>query len=636
MKFVCDRCQTKYSIADEKVRGKILKVRCKSCANIITVREEPGARRASAPAVPVGGVPAPTGSAPRSTIVSPPLADPVPAARAPAARPPVAAPAAPPAPPVERRATPRPPAPAPDDGVSWYMALSGNRTGPFSRKQLIDQIAPLPKDADVHVWSERLGAWKPPMDVPVLANDLHARRRPQVPIPPMPPLPAAPAVPPPFPGAPRRPTAPSAPLAAAPAPASIPPRPSGAHPVVPPPTGSGLGAKLPPPASSGRRSPTGPIPRPAGLAAAPAAPSVASDEPEIDLSYGEPPQPGRGADLHHRSSTSHPAMDSASLLETPGPTAAVHHALGTNGLGHAPEPNGTHALSNGASSTADRSDGLNVLNLAPEAVGDASANTPRLMSSESVVGWQPSAGDAAANRHKTTRIVVAFMAVIGAAVVLLTFTMMKKPKPVVPPPVASKAQTTDPLAAVIENPQVAAPSAPGTAPAPEPARAPEPAAGGRSHGHGHVARGRSAPASGGSTSPPPVAFAQGNAAPPAPADDANAKYRDTRNLNITAQTSSPRPPPSQSDISRVINNNRNGIKNCYQRALLRDNSLTHGKITVKVNIGISGRVKHVAVDGPPQFRTIDPCIREVVGRWAFPPAGEEYGTEFVYVFQGNE
>ena len=39
MKFVCDRCQTKYSIADEKVRGKVLKVRCKTCQNVITVRE---------------------------------------------------------------------------------------------------------------------------------------------------------------------------------------------------------------------------------------------------------------------------------------------------------------------------------------------------------------------------------------------------------------------------------------------------------------------------------------------------------------------------------------------------------------------------------------------------------------------
>src|SRR3569623_369858 len=39
MKFVCDRCQTKYSIADDKVRGKVLKVRCKTCQNVITVRE---------------------------------------------------------------------------------------------------------------------------------------------------------------------------------------------------------------------------------------------------------------------------------------------------------------------------------------------------------------------------------------------------------------------------------------------------------------------------------------------------------------------------------------------------------------------------------------------------------------------
>jgi len=94
--------------------------------------------------------------------------------------------------------------------------------------------------------------------------------------------------------------------------------------------------------------------------------------------------------------------------------------------------------------------------------------------------------------------------------------------------------------------------------------------------------------------------------------------------------------PSQSDISRVISNNRNGIKTCYQRALLRDSSLTHGKVTVTLSIGISGRVKRVVVDGPTQFRAVEPCMREVVSRWAFPQASEEYGTEFVYVFQGNE
>ncbi len=119
-------------------------------------------------------------------------------------------------------------------------------------------------------------------------------------------------------------------------------------------------------------------------------------------------------------------------------------------------------------------------------------------------------------------------------------------------------------------------------------------------------------------------------------NSANSRYRDSgHNLNITGGGIT-RPAPSQADISRVINNNRGGIKNCYQRALLRDNSLTHGKISVRVTIGISGRVKHTSIDGPPQFRSLDPCIKEVVGRWAFPQASDEYGTEFVYVFQGNE
>src|SRR5438067_11110195 len=39
VKFVCDRCKTRYSIGDDGVRGKILKIRCKNCANVITVRE---------------------------------------------------------------------------------------------------------------------------------------------------------------------------------------------------------------------------------------------------------------------------------------------------------------------------------------------------------------------------------------------------------------------------------------------------------------------------------------------------------------------------------------------------------------------------------------------------------------------
>ena len=38
MKIVCDNCRTKYSIADEKVKGKVFKIRCKKCSHIIVVR----------------------------------------------------------------------------------------------------------------------------------------------------------------------------------------------------------------------------------------------------------------------------------------------------------------------------------------------------------------------------------------------------------------------------------------------------------------------------------------------------------------------------------------------------------------------------------------------------------------------
>jgi len=56
MKFLCDRCNTRYSIGDERVRGKILKIRCKNCANVITVREgmaaDPDGSQPSAPEYP--------------------------------------------------------------------------------------------------------------------------------------------------------------------------------------------------------------------------------------------------------------------------------------------------------------------------------------------------------------------------------------------------------------------------------------------------------------------------------------------------------------------------------------------------------------------------------------------------------
>ena len=51
MKIECDKCSAKYSIADEKVRGKTFKIRCKKCSNVIIVRDK-GAVAADAAAAP--------------------------------------------------------------------------------------------------------------------------------------------------------------------------------------------------------------------------------------------------------------------------------------------------------------------------------------------------------------------------------------------------------------------------------------------------------------------------------------------------------------------------------------------------------------------------------------------------------
>lgn len=38
MKIICQSCGAKYTIADEKVRGRTVKIRCKKCSNAIVVK----------------------------------------------------------------------------------------------------------------------------------------------------------------------------------------------------------------------------------------------------------------------------------------------------------------------------------------------------------------------------------------------------------------------------------------------------------------------------------------------------------------------------------------------------------------------------------------------------------------------
>jgi predicted Zn finger-like uncharacterized protein len=49
MRIECDKCAAKYSIADEKVRGKTFKIRCKKCSNVIIVRDKAAGADDAAP-----------------------------------------------------------------------------------------------------------------------------------------------------------------------------------------------------------------------------------------------------------------------------------------------------------------------------------------------------------------------------------------------------------------------------------------------------------------------------------------------------------------------------------------------------------------------------------------------------------
>jgi predicted Zn finger-like uncharacterized protein len=546
MKFVCDRCQTKYSIADDKVRGKVLKVRCKTCQNVITVRE-PGARPSVGSLQPVRTTKPSTG--PLTTLgedanepAERTMLAPAPAGlMADLAQP--------------RRATPPPPPPV-GDGIEWFIAIEGAQQGPFTRRALVDKLIALSKDADVHVWNDGMDGWKPPKDVPELVKDLAARRPPAPPVPPG--------------GRPR--TTPSPPLP-----------PTAARRAPTQPLASGVGVKLP---------------LPTGAVAAHAVPAP-----------------------HHE--------DPAAGMPTPGPSPIHAPAHGHAPVGRKTNGISAHSSSPGVALPGSESDALSALNLGGSlaaAPAAAPAGKPRLMEVAAATSWegQPSAS----GKKRGTTMVVALMGVVAAIIVVALVSLGKKPAVVNAGVSAAKGGLdSEALArsaeAVAHEPQKPIPT---EKPAEQPER-------GKPVPHGSTRGARPATGRGGTS---PGALTSGATTVAAAGEDPNSRYMETGGRKVTAPVVQRRPPPGQSDIMRVIANNKLGIKTCYQRALVRDSSLARGKIIIGLTIGISGRVKRTNVEGPTSFRALEPCIKEMVARWVFPQADEEYTAEFPIVFQGNE
>jgi predicted Zn finger-like uncharacterized protein len=140
VKFLCDRCKTRYSIGDDRVRGKILKIRCKNCANVITVRE----------GMPEPDAGTPAAGAPRRNKTT--TAAPVVQAEASAKANNGALGAA------FASAMTKPP-PALEE--EWYVSIDGDQSGPYSLSEAQRWVGAKPFDADLHCWSEGFDDWLP-------------------------------------------------------------------------------------------------------------------------------------------------------------------------------------------------------------------------------------------------------------------------------------------------------------------------------------------------------------------------------------------------------------------------------------------------------------------------------------------
>jgi predicted Zn finger-like uncharacterized protein len=121
MKIVCDACQAKYSIADEKVQGKAFKIRCKKCNHIIVVRSG-GAQATSAVAEPK-------------------------------------------------------PAPAEAQGT-WYIVVEGEQVGPLAEPDIAARLARAEITSETLVWKEGLADWLKLSAVPELAQTLSPQAAP--------------------------------------------------------------------------------------------------------------------------------------------------------------------------------------------------------------------------------------------------------------------------------------------------------------------------------------------------------------------------------------------------------------------------------------------------------------------------
>jgi predicted Zn finger-like uncharacterized protein len=583
MKFVCDRCQTRYSIADEKVRQKILRIRCKTCGNVIAVQgERPGSSATSFTAMPglsVGASKVPVAVPQRPGSPPPP---PFPSSEA------------------------SPPAPI-GGGVEWYVAIHGAQAGPFSRGDAAKRVVTAKAGQAVHVWKEGMTSWKPAREVSVIARELSLLRRP----PPPPPAPPQ--------GAAARQLADregADPKASASAKMS---------------KTSSLSKTPNVSTASEIRTPRPYLPTssaPATLASlAISQISVAKPEAEF-LEFHEDPTTKKVKPLPDLSAP----LAMVAEEKTPPPAHPLPPVLLTLDEARVGPASRTPApLAPGAAVGSSALDAFSEIVQAAAASASSSIQDSIASSLASIPDpLQPSADASMAKpvaaselprRHQGLKYVIAAAVIVVLVIVLVVVTlrgdMARRIEPV----------TSAGSAGKVELPPVEEPSAvEGEAPNSKGARGEKSAQVTRTGIRHGGSSGRSAI----------------RAVAPTPEQEA-AQRRMAKAPVQSVAPARPNPfveggkPVSQDQISAVVRNKNNqaALKTCYERALKMDNRLTSGRIDVTVSIGTSGIVQRVIIDAPSAFLMIEPCIKNAVKRWVFPPNSEEYGTNFPLIMQGG-
>ena len=638
MKFVCDRCQTRYSIADEKVRQRILRIRCKTCGNVITVQSGevvPGPQDSSRRLEPGGGA----GSAP------------VPRSSSRLAR-------------------------RPSGLHEWYVSVDGAEQGPLSCRDAAKYIVSLPPERSVHVWKEGMDGWKLPKDVAIIAQEVSSLRRSssdsaaRLRVPGSGPksLPAGgsdagaklsqPGIPdsgakesPPIPG--------SGPKSAPPpisgsGPKSAPPRISGSGPKLAPPPIPGSGPKLAPPAPGpGARLASGP--EPVRVSGSEPLHGGLSPKRGPSLPGLTPPSPGPP------SSSTTPVLDTE--FDKAPATARERRLSGVEGVAEfaTPLPNTERPTMPHERAAEDEFDQTQITPppvqpLPPVAApaddgnGGKSWVPPSLPlsapSATPLYGTLPPAplhlpqAEAAPSglarlaalfqRHGHLKYVVAAMFVVNLVILVIVLSW--------------RGEGAKPVPSVHES-AARAPEVPSVEPVEETPPRDDTTIEPEARHRGRTARVtprrraavRPAVRSGKAAvvgedpfeGPSPSSHRAERPIVPVEADQSRRSRSGPAGAEVKAV--------SQSQIAEVVRNkeHQNGLKTCYERAAKRDGRLRTGRLDITVSVGASGTVQRVQVHGPADFLIIDDCIKDAIRHWRFPASTEEYGTSFPLILQGD-